>query len=672
MNQQAQAIPSTQVKRTRTKRNNEFRGNRLQFLTVKGSSIPLSIQEYDTKEGVVKWGKKNEYPYYLNYLVKSNPIHGGIINAKITFTTSGGLIYEGSNQAGYESFYSNKKLDHKDKNLEKIVSDLSRSFEVSNLACVKIYFNQMGERTYRKMEVIPFEQIRFGAFENGGEIFLDDTIKVSKDWIGTKASRETLRPYNAINDEDRVCYAMMMIETGQGLDDPTKIRELNPSIYPEPTYAGGLTAIDTGIQVNQYLNSEIHNGFSLGTLIYLAGGDIQDANEKKKFEQDLGSSTTGSNQAGRSMVIYGRGQEQKPSIEALNGNNLPDRYTNVKAGSESSIVHAHSLTTPILAGIKTEGSMGNATELEIGYQIFKQNYITARQDELISFLNWIMNDIAGVEGSLKFGEVVLNLEGEVAVDESSQAGKSLNEMSPLVATKVLSAMTQNEIRNLAKLMPIEGGDELPQPANTAPTAAFSKTDTDIILNRLKAHGQDRNKFTVLHSLSLDGGELDKDALVSDYRKSFAELTDTAITVLGLINSDEGYDSIRSVLDLSTSDLNAIYNDLESEGYIGADGNITTSGKRAAAVAEVESISVMYSYELRPDAPRLVAGGKSRPFCTELITLGRLYSRDDINTISGIEGYNVFAYRGGWYHNPNTDNNEPGCRHEWRQVIVFNN
>ena len=626
MNQQAQAIPSTQAKRTRTKRNNEFRGNRVQFLTVKGSSIPLSIQEYDTKDSVVKWGKKNEYPYYLNYLVKSNPIHGGIISAKITFTTSGGLIYEGSNQAGYESFYNNKKLDHKDKNLEKIVSDLSRSFEISNLACVKIYFNQIGESTYRKMEVIPFEQIRFGAFENGGEIFLDETIKVSKDWIGTNASRETLRPYSAMNDEDRVCYAMLSVETGQGLDDPTKIRELNPSIYPEPTYAGGLTAIDTGIQVNQYLNSEIHNGFSLGTLIYLAGGDIQDANEKKKFEQDLGSSTTGSNQAGRSMVIYGRGQEQKPTIEALNGNNLPDRYTNVKAGSESSIVHAHSLTTPILAGIKTEGSMGNATELEIGYQIFKQNYITARQDELISFVNWIMNDIAGVEGTIKFGEVVLNL---------------------------------------------EGGDELPQPSNTA-TVAFSKTDTDIILNRLKANGQDRSKFTILHSLSLDGGELDKDALVSDYRKSFAELSNTAITVLGLINSDEGYDSIRSVLDLPTSDLNAIYNDLESEGYIDADGNITTSGKRAAAIAEVESISVMYEYKLRPDAPRLVAGGKSRPFCTELMTLGRLYSREDIATISGIEGYNVFAYRGGWYRNPNTDKNEPGCRHEWNQVIVFNN
>ncbi len=38
-------------------------------------------------------------------------------------------------------------------------------------------------------------------------------------------------------------------------------------------------------------------------------------------------------------------------------------------------------------------------------------------------------------------------------------------MSPLVATKVLDSMTPNEIRALASLPPIEGGDGVP---NTNP------------------------------------------------------------------------------------------------------------------------------------------------------------------------------------------------------------
>jgi hypothetical protein len=34
-------------------------------------------------------------------------------------------------------------------------------------------------------------------------------------------------------------------------------------------------------------------------------------------------------------------------------------------------------------------------------------------------------------------------------------------MSPLVATKVLNTMTTNEVRALASLQPIEGGDVVP-------------------------------------------------------------------------------------------------------------------------------------------------------------------------------------------------------------------
>ena len=58
----------------------------------------------------------------------------------------------------------------------------------------------------------------------------------------------------------------------------------------------------------------------------------------------------------------------------------------------------------------------------------------------------------------------------VEVEESaSKTSDSLNAMSPLVATKVLSSMTPNEIRSLAALPPIEGGDIVPIAQPTNPT-----------------------------------------------------------------------------------------------------------------------------------------------------------------------------------------------------------
>jgi len=40
-------------------------------------------------------------------------------------------------------------------------------------------------------------------------------------------------------------------------------------------------------------------------------------------------------------------------------------------------------------------------------------------------------------------------------------------LSPLVATKVLEKMTPNEVRALASLPPIEGGDTIPTENTTA-------------------------------------------------------------------------------------------------------------------------------------------------------------------------------------------------------------
>jgi hypothetical protein len=53
-------------------------------------------------------------------------------------------------------------------------------------------------------------------------------------------------------------------------------------------------------------------------------------------------------------------------------------------------------------------------------------------------------------------ETIVEVEGD-----ASKTQDALNAMSPLVATKVLNTMTTNEVRALASLQPIEGGDVVP-------------------------------------------------------------------------------------------------------------------------------------------------------------------------------------------------------------------
>ena len=68
-------------------------------------------------------------------------------------------------------------------------------------------------------------------------------------------------------------------------------------------------------------------------------------------------------------------------------------------------------------------------------------------------------------------ENIVELEGD-----TSKTNDALNSLSPLVATKVLETMTINEVRALASLPPIEGGD-VTQSAAAAAIVATPITPT---------------------------------------------------------------------------------------------------------------------------------------------------------------------------------------------------
>lgn len=156
------------------------------------------------------------------------------------------------------------------------------------------------------------------------------------------------------------------------------------------------------------------------------------------------------------------------------------------------------------------------------------------------------------------------------------------------------------------------------------------------------------------------------------------------TVLDLISKDKYItpDAIAKVAKVTTKDVQNALGRLIDKGMINPSSEniegvktpvneLTKEGEQSITEqpAKTENYRVMYKYDLAANAPELVAGGQSREFCTRLMGLNKLYTREEINLMSEREGRNVWTLRGGWYHNPNTDINQPQCRHTFRQVIV---
>jgi hypothetical protein len=81
----------------------------------------------------------------------------------------------------------------------------------------------------------------------------------------------------------------------------------------------------------------------------------------------------------------------------------------------------------------------------------------------------------------------------------------------------------------------------------------------------------------------------------------------------------------------------------------------------------EVVTVMYDYVVRANAAPLKTD--SRPFCKALEDSGKYYSRQDIQTMTQIFGYDVYKFGGHWYRNPDTGVITESCRHTFKPVIV---
>ena len=159
-----------------------------------------------------------------------------------------------------------------------------------------------------------------------------------------------------------------------------------------------------------------------------------------------------------------------------------------------------------------------------------------------------------------------------------------------------------------------------------------------------------------------------------------EITKDEGRVLSAIkNSPQiGLNEIAEATKLDTVTVNNIINQLMEDGLLDiqdADNSwkVTPAGNKAIKQNNVLKIKSMYQYALSPylkGEPAKLPDGRTRPFCERLLQLNKLYTRNELDTISTRVGMDVWVRRGGFYRNPSTGETTPFCRHVWALVTVI--
>lgn len=495
--------------------------------------------------------------------------------------------------------------------LQEVVDSVCRDFEIGETQ--DWHFKKNLSTGVWYVEPMDYELIRV----NENPTFYE----YSEDWSKSQQSQKTghrlIKNIHYVTEEDTECLMHVITRPKQrSFED---VKGLTANYYPAVNYSGAITDILAAIEMSFFTYSEVVNGWKGGTHMNLANGRPKDKEQRRKIEQELKIGSTKRNQQGGMILTYSDGKDREPSVNQINGNDLDKRYEQAKKTTRDAIMVAHGVISPALFGVFTESMFGSKEEMETAYLLFRENYVEVRQRQLLDPLNWAFTRLNGFEGEISF-----------------------NDFTPSIL-KVKEEPTQ-------------------------PATQFSEQDdTDRVLAEFAKYGKPRSEFNIFFSQSYSSYEDNEEEFKAQYIKSKfqVDLTEDQRRIVTMIDDEESYGAIAKALKISGRELST---ELVKLGRLGVleDWKVTELGKET--LLPEQDFRVLYSYELKPNAPDLVAGGKSRDFCQTLIDLDRLYTREEINTISANVGRDVWSYRGGWYHNPNTGVNTPSCRHTWVQNI----
>ena len=127
--------------------------------------------------------------------------------------------------------------------------------------------------------------------------------------------------------------------------------------------------------------------------------------------------------------------------------------------------------------------------------------------------------------------------------------------------------------------------------------------------------------------------------------------------------------IGKILELTESKVKELVKNLEDKKLLGiTEGawNILTVSPSASILDKVSNELSKFNVKYKYTGPK---DSKNRDFCRALLNLNKVYTRAEIDKISGIVDRNVWTKRGGWQTVKGTDIHLPFCRHQWSSVLV---
>jgi len=375
----------------------------------------------------VRFGSDNLYPQLLNQMYYTSPLHGAIVDFKTNAAVGG----------GYELQYSPtssamEKVDiyafEKRMNLKKTLPAVTKEKIIHGRVYFHLRFNQTGTLIFCKH--IAADKVRKNA--------TNDLYYICDDW-STQINIQTIKPYRFNTKDLEFLYCYEDYSVGQ-------------DVYTLPQYSSCMNWAFLDGEMSYLQKSNIQNSI-FPSFAMMFPKKPQNEEEKNSIKTTI-DRAKGATNAGKAIAFFANNKDQLPTIEAIPTNSNDNLFQVTTESIDSKICQAH-IIDPILMGIRVSGKLGSGSDIKQSYVIFEKNSIIPLRNSVEEIFNEILA-ICNINAKLVINNFQIVNDTIVEMDErTSEISNIIANVNPALASKLIDSMTQNELRELLGLKPIE-------------------------------------------------------------------------------------------------------------------------------------------------------------------------------------------------------------------------
>jgi len=321
----------------------------------------------------LSFGADNMYPLFLLELYNNygSPLNKAIINKKTKMTAG----------FGYKDLQDPKLKEWaRRNNLERLFLYLAKDFMIYGGFAVEVIWNREG--TSFDISYLPIHTLRIGLKEDEDE---PDYYWYSADWGQYK--KEEYRPeyIKRFDPKDRSGrQAIYYIEPNPAAT----------SLYPIPDYSTAINFIDLDYQIGKFHLNQVRQGFAPSFILNFGTG-IPTIDEQNQFFREFQRNFKGAENAGKIMITYSDGGDQKPEMIPIQLNDSDDRFILLQEMVEKNITQAHEMPVQLVSF--QPGKLGSADERKELMAEFQTYYIAIKQNQMEEAINGILDEIGFTE-----------------------------------------------------------------------------------------------------------------------------------------------------------------------------------------------------------------------------------------------------------------------------------